>query len=164
MALSPFCSNDEVRAALGVSDVELEDATLNLPFYAIGLKSGLERVSKTLPASFSAIAEIAETDRTDQQNRLYESVRLYSIYFVAKQAGGALGLLSVKSLTDNKANFSRFSDSPYESVMESIDAALSAAKIGLQEVLAEMSNDAVRAYNPVGFFAVKRLYDPVTGG
>lgn len=163
MALTPYCENSEVRAALGVSDTELEDATLNLPIYSIGLKMGLEKISRSLPASFFAISQVAETERTDKQIRLYDSVRLYSIYFVAKQAGGALGLISIKSLTDNKANFSRFSDAPYRDVLDNIEEALADARAALLDALTEMGDTPVVTTPFTGLVVVNRSYDPVTG-
>ena len=163
MALSPYCSNDEVRATLGVSAIELGDEVLDLPMYTVGLQEALLELSPTLPAVFSSLSAIDQSQRTDVQNSFLNSVHLFSVYSVAKQVGVALSMLSPRTLSDEKSSYSRFSDGPYKDTLENIERQLAKWSTRVADVLNQM-NDTVRSETPVArFVAVKRRYDPVTG-
>ena len=163
MALSPYCSNDEVRATLGVSALELGDQVLDLPMYTVGLQEALLELSPTLPAAFSSISAIDQSQRTEVQNSFLNSVHLFSVYSVAKQAGVALSMLSPRTLSDEKSSYSRFSDGPYKDTLENIEKQLAKWSAKVVEAISLMDN-VVRTEEPTArFVAVKRRYDPVTG-
>ena len=56
MLLSDFCSYAEVRAALGVEEDELEDATLALPVYSNNLELELLDLSLTLVEQYKGLS------------------------------------------------------------------------------------------------------------
>jgi hypothetical protein len=165
MALTDYAQYDEVRAALGVNDVELKDAVLALPIYLMGLVRELNKISTSLPAAFSAVAELAEDDRSDAQQALYDATRLFSAYAVAKQVGVSLPSFMPKDITDGKAAVGRFSGAPYEETLARIDQMFGALREDLATAYASYaSEDAPSPLGPpTSFIAVARASDPVTG-
>lgn len=164
MALTPYCSNDEVRAVLGITMSELKDDVLNLPVYAMGLRRELIRVSPSLPAAFSTVN--SADPRSDAQQALYEATRLFAVYATAKQAGASVALSAPKGMTDDKSGFDRFADAPYKDVLARIDSAYSAARQDLVDAYAAYAGatSSTGFYGmPSGMAVSSRTYDPVTG-
>lgn len=163
--LAPYTTNDNVRGLLGVSDEELTDAVLDLAVYSQGLMRELRKVDTGLPALFTSIEGTPEVDRSPEQAALHEAVQFFAAHAVAIQAGAPLGLLAPKRLTDDKAGFERFADSPYRDVLARLTNALADARQALLEALAAL-NDTVIAPPVLAvrhMIGVKRSYDPVTG-
>jgi hypothetical protein len=166
MALTTYCEYDEVRAALGVNDIELSDTVLSLPVYEIGLVRELNKVSTSLPVAFSTVSNIAEESRTDVQQALLDATHLFCTYAAAKQVGVSLGSIIPKDVGDGKASVSRFSDSPYKEVMRNIEIMFAAVRVSLSEALAAYSGAAAPSASTTPFTIFKasnRGYDPVTG-
>jgi hypothetical protein len=164
MALTPYCTNDEVRSLLGVSLTELKDAVLDLPVYATGLRRELIRVSTLLPSAFSTVAAITGA-RTDAQQTLYETTMLFAAYAAARQSGASLGQFSPKEMTDDKASFGRFSSDPYKDTLDRVDAGYALAREDLVQAYAAYagSSAAVRTTPATFLIASTRAYDPITG-
>lgn len=165
MALTQYCEFDEVRAALGVNQIELSDAVLNLPIYEIGLVRELAKVSESLPAAFLQAATLAPEQRSEDQGKLYDAGRLFCVYAVARRVGSSLGNLAPKDVSDGKAALSRFADSPYRDVLSRLEMQYGEALVDLQAVYASI-NASVSAPNtrPGSIFVVSsRSSDPVTG-
>lgn len=166
MALTTYCKLEEVRAALGVNDIELSDAVLNLPVYEIGLVRELNKISTSLPVAFSTLSAIAKASRTEVQQALVDATRLFSVYACARQVGVSLGSIVPKDIGDGKATISRFSDSPYKDVLNRVEAMYTACKASLLEtmVLYSGTGTATASTVPVTVFkAASRSFDPVTG-
>ena len=166
MALTAYCELDEVRAALGVNDIELPDTVLNLPVYEIGLVRDLNRVSSSLPVAFSAVSAVSEETRTDTQQALADAVHLFSVYACARQVGVSLGAMAPKDVGDGKATISRFSDSPYKDVLQRVEAMYTAARGGLVESLNLYTGSGTTTASTTPFTFVgksSRGYDPVPG-
>lgn len=161
--LTPFTTNDDVRALLGVSDEELTDGVLDLTVYSQGLMRELRKIDVGLPALFTSLAE-ADT-RTAAQDALVEAVTFFSTHAVAVQAGVPLGLLAPKRLTDDKSGFERFSDSPYRDVLARLGTTMADARQAVIEALALLNEMPVVAPMLMvrHMVAVKRNYDPVIG-
>lgn len=124
MALTDFTTYDDIRAALGVSSEEIEDATLSLALYEYGLISDLEDIEPTgaLRSEFATVAAIDPGDRTDVQSRFYQAMVMFSTYAVAKHLTTALPLFSPQDHTDGKAGFSRYASSPYKDTINEVKA------------------------------------------
>ena len=166
MALTTYCELDEVRAALGVSDVELSDAVLSLPVYEIGLARELTRVSVSLPVAFSTALAVAEGTRTAAQQALIDATHLFAVYAVARQVGVSLGAMAPKDIGDGKATMSRFSDSPYKDVLDRVDALYGSVRLSLIDALSAVigSSTSTSSLTPrTVFMASTRGVDPVTG-
>lgn len=165
MALTPYCSNDEVRAVLGVTTSELKDDVLNLPVYEMGLRRELIRVSPSLPAAFSTVNSIVDP-KTETQQAFYDATRLFAVYATAKQAGASVALAAPKGLTDDKSGFDRFADAPYKDVLNRVDTAYAAARQDLVDAYsayAGASSDNGFYGLPSGMIVSSRVTDPVTG-
>ncbi|VTU32254.1 hypothetical protein H4CHR_02975 [Variovorax sp. PBS-H4] len=164
MALTPYCENAEVRAALGVNSIELPDAVLNLPIYQIGLVRELNKVASSLPASFSAANAKPSDQRTEAEKALLDATKLFSAYASARQVGVSLASMMPKDVGDGKATVSRFADAPYKDTLARLEAMYLAARSSLLASLAELNQtDIATAVTPIAFIAGKRSYDPVTG-
>jgi hypothetical protein len=164
MALTPYCENAEVRATLGVNAIELPDAVLNLPIYAIGLVRELNKVAPSLPASFSAISGKPTGDRSEAEQAVLDATKLFSAYASARQVGVSLASIMPKDVGDGKASVSRFADAPYKETLSRIEAMYLASRASLITSLGELAQTpAAAARTPLAFIAATRSYDPVTG-
>jgi hypothetical protein len=110
MNLTDFTSYDEIRAVLGVSSKELEDATLALPLYSRSLMFELSDLADDLPEVYLAISALPAVDRSVAQQRLYDVTQLYSAYSASSQLLTSLPLFSPQRLTDGRAEFDRHDD------------------------------------------------------
>lgn len=165
MALTPYCSNDEVRSLLGVTVTELKDTVLDLPVYEIGLRRELVRISSSLPSAFTTVAAIPAVSRTADQQTLYETTLQFAVYAAARQVGSSLGLFSPKDMTDDKAGFGRFSSDPYKDVLERVDAGYALAKDDVKAAYAALSGAGYTARTAPATVLVlsSRTYDPIAG-
>lgn len=162
MALLTYTTYDDIRAALGVSSDEIEDATLSLALYELNLTSEFEDIDLSLESTYATVSAL--TSRTDVQERFLQATRLFSTYAVAYQATTSLPLFSPKDITDGKAAFSRYADSPYKEVIKRVEQFYGKYKSRLEQALA--ANNAVSApsiaYRPYLSVGVPTS-DPVTG-
>lgn len=163
MALTKYCSSDEVRAALGVNSDELGDAVIALPIYEIGLVRELAKVSASLPAAFLAAVDVQGPSAP--QKAFVDAVHMFSAYSVAKQVGVSLATFAPKDVSDGKAGLSRFAGQPYNETMARVAEALADARAALVDAYAALTgNGAASTVKPaVHFMASGRLVDPVTG-
>lgn len=167
MSLTTYCDFAEVRAALGVNDLELKDAVLSLPVYEMGLVRELSKLSMSLNASFSTIHDKLPGSRTAAEAALHDAVRLFSVYAVAKQVGVSLATFAPKDVGDGKATVSRFSGTPFEDTLARIEKLYAALKGDVISAYAGYSGvvsaGLASTVPPTAFMASGRSYDPVTG-
>jgi hypothetical protein len=164
MALIQFTSYDDIRAALGVSPEELEDATLSLPLYDFSLTGELEDISLTLITDFLALPVDSGT-WSDDQRRFDAATRLFSTYAVARELTVALPLFAPKEITDGKAATTRFTQDPYRATIDGVNAAYLRASERLAaayDVIKSITAPAAvsRHYSAS---VVSTTVDPVTG-
>jgi len=108
--LTQFTSYDQIRAVLGVSELELEDATLALPLYHHTLLWDLELISEPLSETYLAALNLAPGGRTAVQQKLVDLVQVYSSYQVSKTLLTSLPYFAPKQVTDGRAETERFTD------------------------------------------------------
>ena len=132
MALVDFTSHDEVRAVLGISDDELEDSTLSLPVYEFDLKKELREVSSDLLGTYATVSSTPPEDRSDAEEQLYEAVRLFSTYAVARHLCTGLANMSPKEMTDSKASFVRYAAGNIEAITSNVEQRYTLFKSNLQ--------------------------------
>lgn len=167
MSLTTYCQHSEVRSALGVNDQELRDEVLALPVYEMGLVRELNKLSTSLNAAFSAVAQLTPNARTALQAGLFDATRLFAVYAVAKQVGVSLANFAPKDVTDGKASVSRLAGDPAGDTMAKIDQMYSALRNELDTVYAAYAGgasalSAASSPRPM-FLASARRTDPVTG-
>ena len=165
MALTQYCEFDEVRAALGVNNLELPDTVLSLPIYEMGLSRELAKISASLPAAFSTASDSSPEARTSEQQALFDSVRLFSAYAVAKQVGVSLAAMVPKDVSDGKASVSRFSDAPYRDVLARVEAMYAGCRADVAAAYDDLAGATrTSSTTPAAIFrGARRTYDPVTG-
>lgn len=162
MALLDYTTYDDIRAALGVSSDEIEDATLSLTLYELNLIAEFEDINVVIESEYATVA--AKASRTDAEERFLRATRLFSTYAVAYQATTSLPLFSPKDISDGKATVSRYADSPYKAVIAKITELYGKYRTRLEQSFADYSAGAAPVLSPRPFFSVSSpSYDPVTG-
>lgn len=163
MALSEFTTFGDVRAALGVTSDELEDATLSLRLYDFSLRADLDSISAQLIPTFRSIAE--EVEPTEDEIRLHEMVQLFATYSVARHLTSSLPMFSFKEVTDGKASDVRSSES-YKATIERVEGLYEAYRTQVVSRLSTVvtgtsatSALVLRSYLSIG----SPTRDPVTG-
>lgn len=136
MILTDFTTYDEIRAVLGVSDEEIENATLALPMYATELEFALIDIGEDVITEYETIAAIAEGSRTTVQQRYYNVVRLFSSYVVAKSLLTSLPMFGFKSVGDGKADTERFDK--WEDVKAGVEAGYTSLLARLKALLQQL--------------------------
>lgn len=162
MNLLDFTSYDDIRAALGVSDEELVDATLALDLYSTNLEMELEDINLNLVTEYDAVSAISVLARTTAQTRFYNLASLFATYAVARQLGGALPMFSPKDITDGKAATARFAN-PYKDTLKAIETQYGYAKGKLQDAYSALSAVTRASVTPVFMGISSPAYDPVVG-
>lgn len=163
MTILDYTTYEDVRAALGVSDEELEDETLALTVYSSGLAEDLFDVATSLVQTYETIRDKDEADRTEKESRVYSLTRLFATYSVARQVGTALPMFSPKSMSDGKASMSRFSGEPYKDVLKGISEQYELFRGRLNRALEDLSASAGEVPLRRLFAPATPIYDPVTG-
>jgi len=165
MPLTTYCQPDEVRAALGVNATELSDQVLALPVYEMGLVRELNKLSTSLGASFSLIANKTFAARTDDERNFFDSVSLFAVYTVAAQVGVSLANFAPRAVSDGKASITRFSGEPYELVMKRVETLRARYRGDVVSALVQLISGVAGApmVAPRLFAAARRGIDPVTG-
>ena len=164
MDLLDYTTPDEVRAALGVSDDELQDATLLLPVYSTNLEAELRDVSVSLLSAFQTVRGIPEVSRTDAQTWFLQVTSLFATYAVAKQLCTSLPMFSPKEITDGKASVVRFSADPYQATIARIEEQYRVNQGRLKAALdAVGTTPGTLTTTARVLFSSARGVDPVTG-
>jgi hypothetical protein len=160
MSLIEFTSYDDIRAALGVSSDEIEDATLSLPLYEYRLIAELEDISLTLISEFG---DLAVDSLTDVQKRLKQSVIVFSTYSVAVQLTSSLPLFSPKEISDGKAHTTRYALDPYKATTELVTAEYQTARTRLLSAYGAFKSSTTTTTYRTYISSAPANYDPVTG-
>lgn len=162
--ITDYTTFADVRALLGVNDIELSDATLALEVYSHSLTAELEEVDVGLPAKFVEVADTDDSAWTTAQRRFFESCRLFSAYAVAKQATTALPMFGPKDVGDSKAVISRFSDSPYKQTEKKIKEGFDLQKTRLAKAYADLNTTSTTTATPRTMLVISSpTTDRVTG-
>lgn len=155
---------DEIRATLGVDDVELPDNVLNLEMYRLNLNAEIQAVDSTLETKFGVVQAVEEANRTEMQQGLFIAVSLFSLYAVALQLTEALPIFSPKTITDGKASLTRYSDSPYKETIKAIKEKYNGRREALIAALAVYDGTSAATAVPPSYMGVSSPdFDPVTG-
>lgn len=161
MALTDYTSYDEVRAVLGVSDEELENATIALPIYDAQLQMQFEDMHPDLVALWEA-AKIADP-QTSAQKRLARILPVFASYAVASNLLMSLSMFAPKKITDGRAEVERVTD-PYKHLRAELPIAFQGIKNRLEDILDDMGLNPIVVAGPRVLIGVSPLaIDPVTG-
>lgn len=158
-----YTTYGDIRAALGVSEEELEDVTLGLTTYSDGLTLALMDLDTTLPTLYKNAYAVIPAERTTNDKKLLMMTSQFATYHVAWQAGMALPM-SAQKVTDGKAAMARFTADPYKETLARLAAELSMARKDLANLLSVLiGSPAVVSNLPTLLVSAARAVDRVTG-
>ena len=160
MALIVYTTYASVRAALGVSDEDIEDATLALDLYADYLTQELEDISLTLESTFISTSMLVSPSA--EQTRFLTATRLFATFAVAKQLTAALPLFSAKQISDGKATVQRF-DNPYRDTIKNVLEQYDRTRNRLISALAALGTSTTASVTKSYFSVVSPDTDPIVG-
>lgn len=163
MAILTFTTFEDVRGVLGVTEEEVDDVTLSLNIYDFGLQEELEDIGATLPSEFVTVAAVVESSRTDDQQRFFRLVQMFSTYAVAKQLASSLPLFAPQSITDSKATMARFTQNPYEATVKEIDRQYGRIRERLLELWSSLQSLTGDPFVGTYILSVPRGVDRITG-
>lgn len=161
--LTDFTTFGDVRAALGVSEDELEDSTLSLDVYVFGLLSEFDDMNPSPLASYQDLAEADPETMEEVEFKLYRAVRRFSTYAVAKELLSALPMFGPKEISDGKASTVRFTQDPYKETIKRVEGAYEKTKQQLEAAYALFSSASTATVARPFMGVVTRGVDPVTG-
>lgn len=158
--VTDFTTYAEVRAVLGVDEVELSDTTLALDLFSSSLQRSLrgfkDSTGKNLVTYFDDIDLLTATE---DEETLYYAIKEYATYVVAETCCTGLSLFALKSDSDGKAAQSRFSsEATFKDVLLHIREKLAS----LTGLLEEYIGDTVVSFVPVGLSVTQPAVDRVT--
>jgi hypothetical protein len=139
--ITQYTSCDSIRALLGVSNEEMEDAELETEEYEGSLDIDLANIEAGLPALFQDTLDVAPSERTPLQQRFLYLTRNLAALHIARRAGSWLAM-SAKTIGDGQATMSRFADSPYQTTLARIDQEYQSMRFSLASALAALDPEA----------------------
>ena len=163
MDLDDYTTCDDVRSLLGVDDAELKDATITLDVNLLDLEDNLYAVAPDLTTTFLDIKAKDEELRSVEEAQVFRLTKLFATYSLAHTLATSLPMFGPKSMTDNKASFSRFSGEPYEKVLSRILDRYAYYRDRLLAALEDLNSTEREQVVKTHFVAVGSAYDPVTG-
>ena len=161
LQMSPYTTYDEVRAVLGVSDEELENATLSLPLYAQQLELELESVYVSLPSMYTGIQALDPALRTPQQQKLFDIVQVYSAYATGKILLVSAPRFAPKRISDGRAEVERVAD-PFATLRDDLEQTLLSLRARLVRALEALDVVFSPVAGRVYFGAAGLSINPIT--
>jgi len=158
--LTDYTTYNDIRAAIGVSLDDIDDATLGLGLYADYLETELEDINIDLPTTFATTK--ADPTPTAAESRFLQACRLFATYAIAKQLTSSLPIFAAKQMTDGKAAMTRF-DNPYKEAIASVNQQYDKMRNRLTQALAAVGTSTETATSLVFVSVVSPSVDPVTG-
>jgi hypothetical protein len=160
--LVDYTDTPTIRGLLGVNELELEDADILGPTADITITDGLLDLGVSVPSMYATVAALS--NRTADQARYYEQVRLYSACLVASSLVGTLPISVPRKLTDSKATLERVDD-PFMRLEASLKGLMSTLKGRILATLLVLDPSATvtATVSRVYGSAVGLGVDPVTG-
>lgn len=166
--LTQYTSYDEIRAAIGVAQEEIEDDVLSLPNYELILGFDLDELgdfTPTVQALFLALIDNTVTPSpTVNEARFVSIMQVYAPYVIARHLLRTLTMFAPKLIKDSKTEMDRMTD-PYADTkvaVESFYQLMRTRLLAAYGVLYPSTTFAV-IKTPVPLIAVGLAADPVTG-
>ena len=161
--LTEYTTYDDIRAALGVSTEEIDDATLGLDSYLTLLEEDLLAVNAGVPTAWLALPADPGAD-TALEARFRKLVKLYSTYDVAYRLLDSSEMFGFLKVADGRASTERAAKA-FENLRVNVSAMLAKIETLLLNALLALVPAAVIAA-PTGLIYVSGVAgstDPVTG-
>ena len=158
--LTNYTTYADIRAALGVSEEEIEDVTLGLALYSTLLDEDLLAVDPLLVSTFTALPP---TGRTPAQARLAALTSLYATYAVAHRLTDSVELFGFLKVADGRASTERAKEA-FANLRTNISAMLARLRgllLAALQVVVPSTPLASTAFSWVSSTGI--ALDPVTG-
>lgn len=147
---------NEVRAILGVSEVEVPDEMLQQPVYAIDIVEALDALMAKSTDGWWTILGSPDP----KSMKIVTATKRWAAYAYADRICDVLKVVVARSMTDSKASFQRF-DTDLDSVINNIRHRFAMATKSLQSAIDEAHTSV---FTKVSYVSDKQPeYDPVTG-
>lgn len=158
--LTDYTTYADIRAALGVSEEEIEDVTLGLALYDTLLSEDLLAVDPLLVSTFTALPS---TGRTPEQARLAALTSLYATYAVAHRLTDSVELFGFLKVADGRASTERAKEA-FDNLRTNIAAMLSRLRSTLLAALQLVVPSTVVTATTTSWVSSTGIaLDPVTG-
>ena len=156
-----FTDFDSVRAALGLSAKELPNSVFESAHFNDRLLLDLSDLSDEIVDDY----ETATAESTVAATNFVAAFNLFAVYSYADYCASGLPQFSPRSVTDGKAGFTRFADSPYKTTLTKIHQNIGRYRRVLAEKYAIWKGVPLPAPTapPRPFTASPLAIDPVTG-
>lgn len=158
--LTTYTTYADIRAALGVSEEEIEDVTLGLALYSTLLDEDLLAVDPALVSTFEALPS---SGRTPAQIRLANLVSLYATYAVAFRLTDSVELFGFLKVADGRASTERAKEA-FANLRTNISAMLARLRgllLAALQVVVPSTPAAAASFSWVSSTGI--AIDPVTG-
>lgn len=160
MSLLNYTTYDDIRAALGVSDEELEDGVLGLQLYEDHLSFELSDVHPDLAALHISLESTPVL--TSAQERFMAACRGFATYAVARSLTSTLPMFGPKSIEDGKARMERFAD-PYKATIEAVNKSYATWKARLEAAYGTLMSTSKSTVFMSYAVSATPAYNPITG-
>lgn len=161
MAIIDYTTLNDIRAALGVNEEELEDGVITLDLYHNSLVADLEDVNLLIPDKFREVKDLLV--KTSEEERFLNCVQVFSTYAVARQLSITLPQFSPQRLEDGKAGMARVTD-PHTATIKAINGEFDRWRKRLIDAFSTLESIAADSVPRFYVGVVSPSEDPVTGG
>lgn len=160
MSLLNYTTYDDIRAALGVNDEELEDGVLGLQLYEDNLSFELSDIHPDLDALHTTLESTPVL--TSAQERFMAACRGFATYAVARSLTSTLPMFGPKSIEDGKARMERFAD-PYKATIEAVNKSYTTWKARLEAAYGTLMSTSKSTVFMSYAVSATPAYNPITG-
>lgn len=156
-----FSAFDSVRSILGVSSKELPDTVLSNDIFTDQLRMELLGVDEDI---FTTYDTVVAAEATTAGDIFLAAFRIYAAHALAFFCLTSLPIFSPKSVTDGKAGFSRYADSPFKETKARVETETSRyRKLLIDKLAVYQGGSAETSASPTWSGVSSPTLDPVTG-
>lgn len=161
MAITDYTTSTSIRAALGVSDDEIENATIEDDIYSVQLDEALYELSPDLAADY---VTVKAGTQTPQAVRFVKLVNTWCTYRVANDLLATVRMFAPQTIKADKDEATRVAD-PYKDLRETVSQLLSRFALSILTVYADLFPAQLPPVPKVtiNLVSVSLPLDPVTG-
>lgn len=163
MAITDYTTSISIRAAIGVSDDELESATIEDIIYSVQLDEALHDLGPTLADDYTTVKN-STPPLTKDQTRFVNLINTWAAYTVSTMLMTSLPMFAPKEIKSDKDALTRIDD-PYKDVRTNIVQSASTLAGRILKLYAQLfpSQKAPTAVTYINVISVGLPSDPVTG-
>lgn len=134
MALTTYTTYDSVRAALGVSSIELPDATLSDSLFESDMLEQLHALHPDLAEDFATARAVG----ADPAPRFVRVTEMLCAYLVAEHASATLPMFAPVTVKDARSELTRAED-PYTALARNIAGKAALLRTKVREAYADVN-------------------------